>query len=149
MSAISGSASVEIDKPFDEVWALVADVEKAPEWQDGLDTLVPLERDGEGRPTLCQSDTDAKIKVIKSTIRFAWEQAPQKLTWTQEKGDLKSVNGAWILEDLGDGRTRATYELSVDPGRMLGMMLKGPVEGQLKKLLVGGRPGELKTALEG
>ena len=67
----------------------------------------------------------------------------------QEKGDLKSVEGAWILEDLGDGRTRATYQLDADPGRVLGMLIRGPVEGKLRDILVNARPGELKKAIEG
>ena len=65
------------------------------------------------------------------------------MEWTQEKGDLKSLVGAWELEDLGDGRTKATYRLEGDPGRVLGMAIRGPVEGKLREILVGGRPGEL------
>lgn len=149
MSAISGRASVDVDRSIDEVWALVADVERAPDWQGGLDRLEPIERDAEGRPTLCVSETDAKVKVIKTRVRFDWSAAPGRLSWTQEKGDLKRLDGAWILEDLGDGRTRVTYELDGDPGRMLGMLIKGPVEGQIRKLLVEQRPGELQAALAG
>ena len=36
-----------------------------------------------------------------------------------------------------------------DPGRMLGMLVRGPVEGQIRKLLVDSRPGELKARVEG
>ena len=149
MSAISGRASADIDSPLDEVWAFIADVERAPEWQGGLDEMRPLEHDAEGRPTLCESSTDAKVRVIETRVRFAYDGAPNRLTWTQEKGDLKSLVGSWTLEDLGDGRTRATYELDGDPGRMLGMLIRGPVEGQIRKILIDSRPGELKTALEG
>lgn len=148
MSAISGRVSAEIDRPVDEVWALIADVARAPEWQGGLDRLTPREHDAEGRPTLCETETDAKVKVIRSQVRFSWERAPGELSWRQEQGDLKSLVGSWTLEDLGDGRTRATYELDGDPGRMLGMLVKGPVEGQIRKILIEQRPGELKAALE-
>lgn len=149
MSAISGRASADIDKPLDVVWALVADVARAPEWQGGLDELRPLEHDAEGRPTLCETESDAKVKVIRAQVRFEWDGAPNRLTWRQEKGDLKSLVGSWELEDLGEGRTRATYDLQGDPGRMLGMLIRGPVEGQIRKILVESRPGELKTALQG
>lgn len=149
MSAISGRASAEVDRPVSEVWALVADVERAPEWQGGLDRLEAIERDAEGRPTLCQTETDAKVRTIRSRVRFDWSAAPHRLSWRQEKGDLKRLDGQWILEDLGDGRTNVTYVLDGDPGRVLGMLVKGPVEGQIRKLLVESRPGELKAALEG
>jgi hypothetical protein len=63
------------------------------------------------------------------------------------EGDLKALVGAWELEDLGDGRTRATYRLEGDPGRVLGMMIRGPVEGRIREILVGGRPDELAERL--
>jgi carbon monoxide dehydrogenase subunit G len=148
MANMGGKASVEIEAPLDEVWAVVEDVARAPEWQGGLDGITPLEHDGEGRPTLCESETDAKVRRVKTKVRFSYD-APTRLSWRQEKGDLKSVEGAWILEDLGDGRTRATYQLEVDPGRVLGMLVRGPVEGKLTDMLVKARPGELKRAIEG
>jgi len=81
-------------------------------------------------------------------VRFSYEP-PARLAWTQEKGDLKSVEGSWVLEDLGDGRTRATYTLDSDPGRVLGMLLRGPVESAVMAMLVNARPGELKAYVEG
>ena len=39
---------------------------------------------------------------------------------------MKSVEGSWELEDLGGGRTRATYALDADPGRMLGSSSAAP-----------------------
>jgi hypothetical protein len=35
MGNLSGSSTAEIDAPLDEVWKLVEDVEKAPDWQGG------------------------------------------------------------------------------------------------------------------
>jgi hypothetical protein len=81
-------------------------------------------------------------------VRFSYAP-PTRLTWVQEKGDLKSVEGSWTLEDLGDGRTRATYTLDSDPGRVLGMLLRGPVETTVTGMLVNNRPGELKARVEG
>jgi hypothetical protein len=61
---------------------------------------------------------------------------------------MKSVEGSWELEDLGDGRTRATFNLDADPGRLLGMLIKGPVEAATRAIFVNGRPGELKRLAE-
>ncbi len=147
MAKLTGAASAEIEAPLETVWGLVADVEIAPEWQDGLDRLDPIEHDGEGRPTLVETQTDAKVRKIKAEVRFSYDP-PNRLNWTQEKGDLKSLVGSWELEDLGDDRTRATYSLEVDPGRVLGMLVRPPVEGKIRDILVNGRPGELKERVE-
>ena len=147
MANLTGSSTAEIDAPIERVWELVADVERAPEWQGGLKSVRAIQRDGEGRATLVESESDAKVRTIKSTIRFSYGD-PTRLSWSQEKGELKSVDGAWELEDLGNGRTRATYSLEVDLGRMLGMHIRGPVVDLLRGQLVNARAGELKKFAE-
>jgi uncharacterized protein YndB with AHSA1/START domain len=148
MARMVGSASAEIAAPLDEVWAVVQDVLGAPEWQGGLVGMRALQHDADGRPSLVETENDIKVRRVKTHVRFRYE-APTRLSWTQEKGDLKSVDGAWTLEDLGGGRTRATYTLDSDPGRIIGMLLRGPVEGVVRGLLVDARPQELKRRVEG
>jgi carbon monoxide dehydrogenase subunit G len=147
VSKLNGSSTAEVDAPIDQVWAVVEDVETAPRWQGGLDGLRPLEHDEQGRATLCETESDIKVRKVKSIVRFAYD-GPTLLSWSQEKGELKSVDGRWELEDLGDGRTRATYAIEVDLGRMLGMLVKGPVEAVIRSMLVGARAGELKRKVE-
>ena len=113
----------------------------------GLDWLTVLERDGEQRPTLVESENDIKVRTIKTRVRFRYD-GPTRLAWTQEKGDMKSVDGAWELEDLGAGRTRAPSTLDAAPGRVLGLVIRGPVEAATRAIFVNGRPGELKRRAE-
>ena len=147
MAHLAGSASSEVDAPLAEVWSVVEDVLSAPEWQGGLDAMSALERDAEGRPTLVETENDIKVRRVKARVRFRYE-GPRRLAWTQEQGDMKSVEGAWDLEDLGDQRTRATFTLDADPGRVLGMLIRGPVEATTRAIFVNGRPGELKRRVE-
>ncbi|HUA70659.1 MAG TPA: SRPBCC family protein [Solirubrobacteraceae bacterium] len=147
MANLTGSSTAEIDAPRDRVWALVQDVESAPEWQGGLKSMEALERDGEGRATRCEAATDAKVRTVKSIVRFTYD-GPDTLRWSQEKGDLKSVDGSWTLEDLGGDRTRATYSLDVDLGRTLSLIIRGPLVDALRHMLVASRAGELKKQIE-
>ncbi len=147
MSKLNGSSTAEVDAPIDQVWAVVEDVETAPEWQGGLDGLRALERDPDGRPTLTETESDIKVRKVKSIVRFAYD-GPTNLSWSQEKGELKSVDGSWELEDLGNDRTRVTYAIDVDLGRVLGMVVRGPIEGVIRAMLVGARAGELKGKVE-
>jgi len=148
MAKLSGSSTAEIEAPIETVWELVQDVERAPEWQGGLKALDALERDEEGRAVRCESETDAKVRSVRSIVRFTYEP-PTRLSWTQEKGDLSSVEGSWELEDLGGGRTRASYHIEVDMGRMLSLVIRGPLVDLLRHVLAGARAGELKRAIEG
>jgi carbon monoxide dehydrogenase subunit G len=147
MANLSGSSTAEIAAPIDQVWAVVQDVETAPQWQGGLNKLRTLDRDDQGRPIRCETETDGKVRSVKSVVRFTYD-APTRLSWTQEKGDLKSVDGSWELSDLGDGRTKATYDIEVDLGRTLGMLIRGPLVDLLRHVLAGARAGELKKRIE-
>jgi ribosome-associated toxin RatA of RatAB toxin-antitoxin module len=147
VAPITGSSTAVINAPLDQVWALVEDVEKAPDWQGGMKAIHVLERDADSRAELCETESDAKVRTVKSIVRFRYDP-PTRLSWTQEKGDLKSVEGSWRLEDLGSGRTRATYRLEAELGRMLGMVIRGPLVDVLREMLAGARAGELKRAIE-
>ncbi len=147
MAGISGSASTDIDAPIEAVWAIVQDVESAPAWQRGVDAANAVERDADGRATRCETVTDAKVKVFQARVRFAYEPST-RLSWVQERGDLKSMSGSWQLEDLGDGRTRAAYSLQADPGKLLSRFIKGALEEKMRAVLIEGRPAELKARAE-
>jgi hypothetical protein len=147
MGTIVGSASTEIEAPIDEVFAVAADVEGSPRWQPEIKAADCVERDGDGNQALVRMETDAKVRRLNSTIRFDYEQ-PTRIGWAQEEGDLKSVEGSWELEDLGGGRTLATYRLEVDLGRVLGMVIRGPLVGILRGQLVESMPEKLKRFVE-
>src|SRR3954466_13988511 len=138
---LEASRTVEVDAPIERCYQLAADIEGAPEWQPTLLEVEVLGPDGESRPLLVEKRSDAVVKKARTIVRFSYDP-PAGLSWEQEKGDAKWLKGSWTLEDLGDGRTKATYALRTDPGRMLGLLLRGPVEGKVKELLT-------KSAAEG
>jgi uncharacterized membrane protein len=148
MGNITGERSVEIDAPIQRVFDIAADIENAPAWQGSLKDVEVLERDADGRPSLVDTVNDAKVKTVKNKLSFTYN-SPTEVRWRQEKGDVKSLVGWWKLEDLGGDRTRATYALDVDPGRMLGMLIRGPVEGQVRDFLLGNAADGLKKTAEG
>ena len=147
MGTLRGERTVEIDAPIQRVFEVAADLERAPEWQHSLKALEVHERDGDRRATTVDTESDAKVRSIHSRLRYVYEP-PTRITWDQERGDVKAVHGWWRLEDLGSGRTRATYGLEVDPGRMLGLLLRGPAEGRVRDFLLDGTAEGLKRRAE-
>ena len=147
MGAIKGDRSVEIEAPIERCYEIAADLENATEWQGSLKDVEVLERDGERRPALVETESDAKVKSVRARLRFSYEP-PTAIRWVQEKGDTKSLRGSWTFEDLGAGRTRATYALEADPGRLLGLLLRGPAESRVRDFLVGNAAEGLKQRAE-
>jgi uncharacterized membrane protein len=147
MANIRGERTVEIDAPLQRCYEIAADVEHAPEWQGSLKDVEVLERDGQGRATRVETESDAKVRTVRARLRFTYDE-PTRIDWEQEKGDVKSLHGWWQLDDLGDGRTRATYGLDADPGRVLGLLLRGPVQDSVRDFLLGGAAEGLKGRAE-
>ena len=141
MGTLEASWTVDIDAPRDRVYEIAADIEGAPDWQGTLEDVEVLERDDQKRPLVVETVSDATVKKVRSRLRFGYDP-PDGITWEQEKGEMKWLTGSWVFEDLPGGGTRATYGLLSDPGRMLGLLLRGPVESKVKELLT-------KSAAEG
>jgi ribosome-associated toxin RatA of RatAB toxin-antitoxin module len=147
VGTIEGKASAEIHAPIEEVFAVAADVEGSPRWQPEIKDVQVLERNADDHQVLVEIATDAKVRTLNSTMRFGYDD-PTAISWEQTEGDLKLVRGRWEFEDLGDAGTRATYWMEVDLGRMLGMVIRGPLVGVLRGQLVESMPGKLKAFIE-
>jgi uncharacterized membrane protein len=147
VGTLEASWTVEIDAPRERCYEIAADIEGAPEWQGTLERVEVLKRDREGRAMVVDTTSDASIKKVRSRLRFSYEP-PGGITWEQEEGDAKWLTGSWEFVDAGEGRTQATYGLRSDPGRILGLLLRGPVEGKVKELLTKGAAEGLKQQAE-
>lgn len=147
MGKIRGAARTEIAATIEAVYAVAADAEGAPRWQPEIEVADCLERDAAGNQLRVRIETETPVKRLTSILVYSYE-SPTRISWRQEDGDLKSVEGSWQLREIGAARTEATYELEVDPGRILGMALRGPVVGVLRGKMVDSMPGKLKGFLE-
>jgi uncharacterized membrane protein len=147
MGVLEASWTVEIEAPRERCYEIAADVENAPNWQGTLEDVEVIERDTEGRAELVYTVSDATVKKVKSELRFAYNQ-PDGLRWEQEKGEVKWLTGYWDFEELDEARTRATYGLRGDPGRVLSLLLRGPVEDKVKEFLTRSAAEGLKAEAE-
>ena len=147
MPVIEGSSSTEIAAPLERCWEVVEDVPSAPDWQGGLLQMDVLEHDDQGRALECEAISDAKLRKVRTRVRFSYD-APTRLSWTMLDGDLDSMEGYWLLEELGSDKTRATYGVAVDPGP-IGLLARGPIERAARAILLNPRPRELARRVQG
>jgi uncharacterized membrane protein len=147
MGNIDASRSVEIAAPLERVYEIASDVPGAERWRNQVISINVMEKDAEGRATLVEEVTDAKIKKVTTRLRFAYDP-PNGMSWEQEKGEMKWLRGGWSFDDLGDGRTRATFKLEADPGRMMGLLLRGPAMGIVSELMTKDPTDGLKREAE-
>ncbi len=124
---------------FDEL----LEFERYPEWQRAVKSVEVVSRDGDGRPKEVEFEIDAKIRTIRYRLDYRYEE-PHMLTWRYVDGDVKDVDGEFVLEDQGDGTTLATYALRLDAG----VWMPGPIKSMLTDGVMQGAVDDLKARVE-
>jgi len=119
------------------VFDTVADFSTYAEWQ-GPVRSVDVRSDG-----VVAFEIDVKVRTIRYTLRYHLEP-PKRIWWELVEGDPKHVSGEYTFEDLGDGSTRATYRLDIDPGGFV----PGPVKKVLRDQVMKGSVADLKREVE-
>lgn len=122
----------------------LTDYDTFPDWQDAVTACTVLTRDERGRGKEVAFEVDAKVKSVAYRLHYHYEE-PHLITWDYVEGDLKEINGEYVLEDRGDGTTLATYTLHVDPG----VWVPGPVAKVLNEQVMRGQMEDLKRRVEG
>jgi ribosome-associated toxin RatA of RatAB toxin-antitoxin module len=144
---ISGERSEELDAGPEEVWAVIGDVAAYPEWMSLVREAEIRETDGNGRPLLVESVNDAKVKTVRVLLRYAYDEG-RAVSWHSESGAVRALDGILEISGAGEGRSRVTYRLSVDPGRRLGLLLRGPIVDQVRERILGGTLSDLRARVE-
>jgi uncharacterized membrane protein len=112
MSDMSRSTIV-IEAPMSQVSEVLFDLEKYPDWSDSITKVKVTERDEAGRVTGATLTIAAGAMKDEVSLSYNWDGAPERLEFELEDANmLTKMDGAYILEDLGD-ETEVTYELSV------------------------------------
>ena len=148
MTIIAAEREVEVRASLSTCWKIISDLETTPQWQESMESARVLETDTDGRGRLVEVIFDAKVRELTARLEISYDPE-RSMSWEQVTGDLKWLTGAWSLESLADDLTRAVYSLKADTGRMLGLLVKGPVEDRVKELLTADATDGLKVRAEG
>jgi ribosome-associated toxin RatA of RatAB toxin-antitoxin module len=105
--------------------AVVADVERYPEWVADVKEVHVLERDDKGRASVVSYRAGAFGRSTSYVLAYDYSEA-MAISWRQRDGDLTSrLDGRYQFRDNGDGSTEVIYELEVD--------LRVPIPGFVKR----------------
>ena len=112
-----------VDVPRDELFEVIRDYERYPEFLDDMEASRIVRRDG--------ADVEVEftlnvIKRISYTLKLV-ESAPERVEWSLVQGMFKRNDGGWTLEELPGGRTRATYSIEIT----IGVFLPGTIVNRL------------------
>ena len=105
---------MRINAPLDTIWAVLTDFEQYPTWARDLKEASVVQRDDEGRPTAVRFRAAAMGRSTSYTLRYQWDDVPNRLPWELVDGDIMRVlDGAYEFSEH-DGGTDVTYHLRVE-----------------------------------
>ena len=117
------TSSIVISAEPAAVMAVISDFASYPAWAQGVKKAEPVEDAGDGRAEQVYFELDASPIKDAYTLRYDW-RGDSAVTWTLVEGRmLKAMDGAYELDDQGQGSTEVTYRLAVDISiPMIGML---------------------------
>jgi hypothetical protein len=115
------TSSIVIDAAPAAVMGVIADFEAYPSWAQGVKKAEPV--DAGKRPEQVYFELDASPIKDAYTLAYDWD-GDHGVSWNLVEGKmLKAMDGAYLLDDRGDGTTEVTYRLAVDISiPMIGML---------------------------
>jgi ribosome-associated toxin RatA of RatAB toxin-antitoxin module len=141
MSASTAEQSLEAEATPEACFAAVRDFGAYTQWSSNVQAVTVLEQDDDG--AVVEFHVDAKVRKVRYVLRYHFEP-PERVWWEYVEGDVKSVEGEYRFEPVGDGRTRMTYRLTMDPGTFL----PGPIKKVLVNVVMRGSVEDLKRHVE-
>ncbi len=116
---------MSVAAPPERCFAVVADLERYPEWAADIKEVEVKERDEQGRPQLVTLRAAAFGRSTSMTLAYDYSEAPRVLSWTLTQGDITTKwDGSYIFEPNGDGGTDVTYHVEAE--------LRVPIPGFIK-----------------
>ena len=118
--------AMEILGSPERCFAVVADVERYPEWVADVKEVRVLERDAEGRALVVAFRAGAFGRSTSYVLAYDYAHAPGEISWTQREGDITSrLDGRYRFAAGDSSSTMVDYELAVE--------LRVPIPGFVKR----------------
>jgi ribosome-associated toxin RatA of RatAB toxin-antitoxin module len=124
------SSSIVVDAPAADVMAVIADFPAYPAWAKGVTvadvkaTYDDADPGAHGRAEQVYFALDVPPIKDEYTLAYTWD-GDRQVTWTLVEGKmLRSLDGAYVLDETSPGRTEVTYRLALDVSIPLIGMLK-------------------------
>ena len=137
------TSSILIDAAPAAVMQVIADFEAYPSWAQGVKKAEPV--DAGERPEQVYFELDASPIKDAYTLAYDWD-GDRGVSWGLVEGKmLKAMDGAYILEDRGDGSTEVTYRLAVD----ISIPMIGMLKRKAEKVIIDTALKSLKKRVEG
>jgi uncharacterized membrane protein len=134
MSRNAFSVAVNIDAPPDQVFAVLCDVERWPEWTP---TMTSVQRLDQG-PFAVGSSAQIRQPKLRPTVWMVTELEAQNFTWIARAPGLRMKAGHLVERQRAGSRVQLSFEISGFLGpvvsRLYGGLIKEYVTTESRRL---------------
>ena len=143
MGMHSRAREAVVAAPPELCFAVLTDYERAPEWQGPVKRADVLERDERGRGAVVAYEIDAKVRIVRYTLRHVYDE-PHRVNSSLVEGDVKQLEGEWRFDASDAARTLVTFSAHLDPGTFV----PGPVRRIIESQVMGAALDDLRREAE-
>lgn len=144
MAIHQGTHRAQVAAPVGDLWALLLDYERIPEWQGPVERCAVLERDEQGRGTVVEYEIATPLRGVSYSLHHSYAE-PYSVAGELIEGQIRDFRGEWMLAEAGGQATTATFDLRIDPG----FWVPGKVVRMLHETVMKRAVEDLKRAAEG
>ena len=138
--------SIEIDASLEDVMDVLEDYEAYPQWAE-VRSVEVRERGQGGRATEVAFEVDVPV-LGKAAYTLSYRYAPGDtgLSWITKdaRGAIRDIRGEYLLNEVGESRTRVTYRLAVE----IGVLVPGFVRTEGARRVIENALERLKRRVE-
>jgi ribosome-associated toxin RatA of RatAB toxin-antitoxin module len=142
MPIYEATREIEIAAQPAEVFAVLTDYERMPEWQSRMAECNVLSRDDEGRACEVEYVIDVKLRSVRYRVRHLYDE-PGWIGSEYLGGDFRCFEGEYTLTDQR-GDTNVEFRLRIDPG----LRVPGRIAKMLNDAVMGRALEDLQKRVE-
>jgi hypothetical protein len=138
-------SSIDVAAKPAEVMAVIADFAAYPQWTGAVRETEVRSTGADGRPEQVWFNLEEGAIKDRYTLTYVWS-GDEAVRWSLVEAEqiVKSMDGAYLLQDNGDGSTTVTYQLAVD----VKIPMLGMIKRKAEKVIIDRALKELKKRVE-
>jgi carbon monoxide dehydrogenase subunit G len=138
--------SIEIEATPEDILAVITDFAAYPRWAQGIKKTEVRKKDSRGRPKEVWMEAASMGIGAKYTLTYTYTAKNGGLSWTSKdaEGAVRTIDGEYVLEPVGDGKTRVTYRTTMQ----VAVKVPGFLKKQGERMVINTALGGLKRQVE-
>ena len=129
-------AVIDIAQDADVTYRCLCDIRSVPRWVPGVAKVEVLEADEHERALVARFISMPARASVSYSVRYVYEDDARRMRWYPLERGERTLEGQAEVTDLGDGRSRLRYQMSMWNAASIPMWARAALKQDGPKLTV-------------